>query len=143
MKMKTAMLAIVVALGCLMSIGPVMAAEISKEDASVLQSAGIPVYPNAVYYGGAQSSVFMTAKFMTSDSIDKVLKWYAKKLPGWSQAESMGSRAVYKGKPVSKWMELFGRTNVVIGKDENAHQWYDELSPNMTTRIVVTVMLKQ
>lgn len=143
MKMKTGLLVMVVALGGFMSFIPVMAAELSKEDASVLQNAGIPVYPNAVFYGEGKNNDFMGLKFMTSDPVDKVRKWYADKLTGWPQLEYMGSHSIYRGKPVSKWMELFGRTNVVIDKDEDAHKWYDELSPDMTTRITVTVMLKE
>ena len=141
--MKRMIFSIVVVVMGLMFFGPATAAELSKENKALLQSEGIPVYQNAVFYGSGKSSVMVGFNFMTSDPIDKVVKWYSEKLTSWSYLEYMGVHYVYKGSPGLKWSDLLGRTNIEISKDENAHKWYDELSPDMTTKIHVTIILNK
>ncbi len=140
--MKSAVLVLAVVAGFLL-FKPVMAAELPKEDKALLESKGIPLYPNAVFFGSARSSVQAGFKFMTSDPIDKVRKWYSEKMTGWSYLEYMGVHYIYKGKPGLKWSDLFGLTNVAISRDANAHKWYDEISPEMTTKIQVTILLSK
>ena len=134
---------LIVVLSCVLFIPSVsLSEELSASDRKMLEKAGIPPYPEAVLYGRVESMTTgtITFSFATSDNLEKVRDWYKEKLSGWGVTEYFGSFGIYRGKEGLEWMEAMVNDNVVIDEDKNMHQWYEQLKPNMTTLVKITLM---
>lgn len=73
-----------------------LAEDLSADQLKLLESNGIPLYPGATYTTGDNGDV-MVMWFGTKDPPDKIIDWYKKNLPGWSEVTTNGTRVVYKG----------------------------------------------
>lgn len=63
---------------------------------SALESAGVPVYPGATYLTGDENDG-VSLWFLSADTPDTIMDWYAENLPDWAVTTINGVRVVYKG----------------------------------------------
>ncbi len=74
-----------------------LAEDLSAAQQKALKSAAVPVYPGSTYVTGDKIDATLVMWFGTTDSPEKIMDWYKKKLSGWSEMTVSGSRVIYKG----------------------------------------------
>ncbi len=74
-----------------------LAADLSAAQQNALKNAVVPVYPGSTYVTGDNIDETLVMWFGTTDSPEKIMDWYKKKLSGWSEMTVSGSRVIYKG----------------------------------------------
>jgi hypothetical protein len=117
---------------------PAYATSLKPEDISLIESAGVPVYPKATFVYGNPDVGF---RFAASLSAEEVRQWYREKLPQWSVLDAYGSWILYNGKPGAGLGEVMSMNQVLIQKNENLPGWYS-VEKNMTTEIVIMIVKK-
>jgi hypothetical protein len=125
--------AVLILLGLMILASPVSAAGVPVGVKASLDKAGIKLYPGAVYCTG---QVDMGARFATSDSPEKVRKWYREQYPEWSLQEKYYSWAFYDGPPDQGMAVIMGTRNMVVQFNKELPGWHS-LSKDMTTEILI------
>ncbi|MFV1956904.1 MAG: hypothetical protein ACC669_03930 [bacterium] len=74
-----------------------LAGDLSAAQQNALKNAAVPVYPGSKYVTGDNIDATLVMWFGTTDSPEKIMDWYKKKLSGWSEMTVSGSRVIYKG----------------------------------------------
>ena len=109
--------------------------DLPAKDAKVIESAGIPVYPDVIFATGSRDVGY---RFATSKPPSEVRQWYREKLSDWSLYEEYGGWILYKGKQGLKLGEVMSKLQVMIQENENLPQWHS-LQKDMTTEIVIMI----
>ena len=92
--------------------------DLAEHQVSALESAGVPIYPGSVYLTGDDSDATVMW-FSSDDSPDDIMDWYKEQLGDWSELESNGVRAIYKGPPGIEPSDMMAWPYVfAIAKDE-------------------------
>ena len=112
------------------------AADLNQSDASMIESAGVPVYSKAIFAYGNQDVGF---RFATSVPFEEVRQWYREKLPKWSVLDQYGSWILYDGEPGAGLGEVMSKTQILIKENENLPGWHS-LEKNMTTEITIMIV---
>ena len=113
----------------------VHAADLNQSDASLIASAGIPVYSMAIFAYGNSDVGF---RFASSISPEEVRQWYREKLPEWSVLDQYGSWILYDGNPGAGLGEVMSKPQILIKENEYLPGWHS-LEKNMTTEITIMV----
>ena len=111
------------------------AEELKPSDAKLIEDAGIPLYPDAIFATGNQDVGF---RFVTDDSPEEVQEWYSKELPKYNLYNKYGSWILYNGEPDKGMAYVMSVNQISIAHNTNLPEWYS-LSENMTTEIVIMV----
>ena len=120
---------------CLLIAGISYAASLSGQDAKLIENAGIPLYPEAVFAYGNSSAGF---RFATSDPVDSVRAWYRNKLSSWSVFAEYGGWILYNGKPGLGMGEVMSKNQISVQANDRLPEWH-ALDKTMTTEIVIMV----
>lgn len=114
------------------------ASSLPNQHEEQIKSAGIPSYSKSRFVYGNPSVGY---RFATSEPVEKVRKWYRKKLPSWSVYEDKyGAWIIYKGEPGAGMGELIMQKNQVsVQKNDKLPEWHS-LDKNMTTEITIFVI---
>ena len=131
--MKKVMLALILLAAVTVAAVPLSAnAEgLSAAQQKILKSTGVPVYPGSTYTTG-DNEIGTVLWFSTTDSPDKIMAWYEKKLSGWSVLVLNGSKVVYKGPKGMVAKDLSSKPYIFA---EAKHEIPDDTEVEITIRI--------
>jgi hypothetical protein len=120
---------------CVLWAGMASAASLSNEETKLLEGAGIPIFPQAVFAYGNSSVGF---RFATSEPVENVKTWYKSQLSSWSVMNEYGSWIIYNGAAGSGLAEIMSKPQVAVQKNEKLPEWHS-LDKKMTTEIVIMI----
>lgn len=127
---KTALL---IALGVLVAAGPAIGGDLPADVKAGFDKAGMKIYPGAVYCTG---QLEWGIRFATSDSPEKVQKWYQAQYPQWSVQDKFGLWTFYDGPPDQGPGFIMGVRNLFVKHNAELPGWHG-LSADMTTEITM------
>lgn len=123
---------------CLLALGALVApaADLPAADATLIEAAGIPLYPGATFATGSKDVGF---RFATSEPPETVRQWYQEKLASWSLFDQFDSWILHEGEPVKGMGDLMSRDQVQVQKNDMLPEWH-KVDKSMTTEIVIMVV---
>ena len=107
------------------------------KDKTILEQAGIPVYPGLQFVNGTLSGM-VGVRFACADDAEKVREWYRSKLPEWALNDQYGSWILYNGKPGGGPAEYMSKNQVMVNKSENLQEWFG-LPADVTTEVIIAL----
>lgn len=126
----------VVFFGLLMLSNSIMSGtELPAQDVKVIETAGVPIFPEATFATGSRDVGY---RFATSKIPAEVRQWYREELSTWSLYEEYGGWILYTGQQGLGMSELMSKVQIMIQKNENLPQWHS-LKKDMTTEIVILI----
>jgi len=105
-------------------------------DAKLIEAAGIPLYPKAIFAAGNQEIGF---RFATSVPPEEAQEWYRKQLTEWALYDKYGGWILYDGAPGKGMAEVMTVNHISIEHNDNLPEWHS-LRKNMTTEIVIMIV---
>ena len=83
----------------------------------------------------------MGYRYASSESVEKVRKWYKKKLSSWPvYKDKFDTWIIYKGEPGADMGQLVMQKNQVsVQKNEKLPEWHS-LDKDMTTEILIFIV---
>jgi len=126
--------------GLFFSGGIALAAELSGNDATILEKAGIPIYQDAEFINGALGGE-MGARFASSTPAADVQKFYRERFPSWALNAEYGSWILYDGKPGGGPAAYMDKKQISVKKNENLPTWFG-IDKSRTTEIIIVVPSK-
>jgi hypothetical protein len=108
---------------------------LSAKDEKAISEAGLSVYPGSVVITGLQA---LGIAFATSDSVEKVRKWYRNNTPDWTVYEDDGMWVLYDSKSMLNPFEIMSKRQVLVNKNENL-PYVHKYDKSVTTEIVIIV----
>jgi len=111
----------------------VSAVEFQSSDSKLLQAAGIPIYPKAVFGNGDKDSGYW---FVTSEPPENPRAWYRQQLPEWQLYSQDGGWILYHGAPAKGMAGVISRTYISIEPNNSVPLWFS-LDNDMTTAIFI------
>lgn len=104
---------------------------------AILAKAKVPIYPGSVFCIGSTSAGI---RFATSDSVDKVRKWYRSQRSQWALIDEPKYQiwVLYEGAPGIGMMEWLNYNMAAVNENKELPGWHG-LSKDMTTEIVLGV----
>ncbi len=111
------------------------ATDLEPGDSKLIEAAGIPLYPKAVFINWDQDTGY---RFATSVPPEEARAWYRKQLPKWALYNENGGWELYDGAPAIGFAQVLSGTYVLVQKNEFLPQWFS-LEKNMTTEIVIRI----
>lgn len=111
------------------------AANLQPPDSKLIEAAGIPLYPKAIFVNGSKDVGF---RFVTSLPPEDAQEWYGQQLPKWELYTLYGAWIIYNGAPARGMAEVMSMNHISIQYNENLPEWFS-LNKNMTTEIVIVI----
>lgn len=126
----------VVFFGLLMLSNSIMSGtELPAQDVKVIETAGVPIFPEATFATGSRDVGY---RFATSKIPAEVRQWYREELSTWSLYDEYGGWILCTGQQGLGMSELMSKVQIMIQKNENLPQWHS-LKKDMTTEIVILI----
>lgn len=106
-----------------------------EADAALIENAGIPIHPDAMFVFGNSSVGF---RFASDQPVAEFRTWYIEKLSEWTLTEEFGQWALYEGPAGLGFGERMSINQVTVAENEEMPGWYS-LDGSMTTEVVIQI----
>ena len=110
-------------------------AELQTEDAKLLEAAGVPLHPKAMFIHGHKDIGF---RFASNVPAEEVQQWYRAQLPDWALFRKEDSWILFEGTQGADLGEIASRNQVVVKHVKILPEWHS-LDEDMTTGILIMV----
>jgi hypothetical protein len=124
-----------ITLFCLIVATNVFSAELPKGDEQLIETAGVQIYPGAIFVNGNKDVGF---RFATDKTPEDVRGWYRKQLSAWSLYEEFGGWILYGGKPEVGMGELISKKQVSVKQNTMMHDWFG-IDSALSTELVIMI----
>ncbi len=125
--------ALMITLVAMVTAVPAFGGDLPADVEAGFAKAGMKIYPGAVYCTG---QLEYGVRFATSDSPEKVMKWYREQYPQWSVQDKFGLWTFYDGPPDQGPGFIMGVRNLFVKFTAELPSWHG-LAANMTTEITL------
>jgi hypothetical protein len=121
---------------CLVFSINVYAESLQSSDSKLIDAAGIPIYPGAVFVQGNKDLGY---RFASNTPPEKVQDWYRQKLPKWALFNEYGGWILHDGEAGINMGEVLSRNQISVQQNDNLPQWH-AIDKTMTTEIVIMIV---